>query len=170
MTAAGSGRGDYPGEPWTVPKFYWTVLARSAFEAAYDGLDGDDVLSEWTVPRLQDIPFGFADEDIDAVVETGPDAYAAKVAALAAQFTPPEARATGIAATQTVVAIGRFVSASAFGLLWYAIGSAAAMLVAAGLLTVAIPLVALLLRPYLSAPGGRAAPPAPRPEGSEGAR
>jgi MFS family permease len=92
------------------------------------------------------------------------------LAALAAQFTPAAARATGIAATQTVVAIGRFVSASAFGLLWYAIGSAAAMLVAAGLLAVAIPLVALLLRPYLSAPRGRGAPSAPRPERSEGGR
>ena len=95
VTAAGSGDGDYPGEPWTVPKFYWTVLARSAFEAAYDGLDGDDVLPEWTVPRLEDIPFGFADEDIDAVVETGPDAYAAKVAALAAHATQVALGPTG---------------------------------------------------------------------------
>src|ERR1700742_4315754 len=30
---AAAGTADYPGEPWTVPKFYWTVLAESAFEA-----------------------------------------------------------------------------------------------------------------------------------------
>src|ERR1700738_337973 len=34
VAAAGSGAGpaDYPGEPWTVPKFYWTVLAESALK------------------------------------------------------------------------------------------------------------------------------------------
>ena len=85
--AGGAGSGDYPGEPWAVPKFYWTVLARSAFKAAYDELDPADVLPEWTVPQLEDVPFGFADEDIDAVVETGPDAHAAKVAALGAHAT-----------------------------------------------------------------------------------
>ena len=84
VAAAGPGTGpvagDYPGEPWTVPKFYWTVLARSAFKAAFDTLRGDDLLPEWTMPPpVDDIPFGFSDEDIDAVVEGGPDARAAKV-------------------------------------------------------------------------------------------
>ena len=37
--------------------------------------------------QLDDIPFGFSDEDIDAVVEAGPDARAAKAAALAAHAT-----------------------------------------------------------------------------------
>jgi N-acetyl-1-D-myo-inositol-2-amino-2-deoxy-alpha-D-glucopyranoside deacetylase len=92
---AAAGSGEYPGEPWTVPKFYWTVLARSAFKTAYDGLDGADVLPEWTVPQLEDIPFGYADEDIDAVVETGPDAHAAKVAALAAHATQVAVGPTG---------------------------------------------------------------------------
>src|SRR5271166_919767 len=92
VAAAGPGTGpvagDYPGEPWTVPKFYWTVLARSAFKAAFDTLRGDDLLPEWTMPPpVDEIPFGFSDEDIDAVVEGGPDARAAKVAALAAHAT-----------------------------------------------------------------------------------
>ena len=87
--------GDYPGEPWTVPKFYWTVLARSAFEAACDALDGDDLLPEWTVPPLEDFPFGYSDEDIDAVVEAGPDARAAKAAALAAHATQVVVGPTG---------------------------------------------------------------------------
>lgn len=84
------------------------------------------------------------------------------LAALAAQFTTPETRGTGIAAAQTVVAITRFVSATTFGFLWYAVGRESAMLVVAGVLLVAIPVVALLLRPMLSATsmmaGSEAAP------------
>jgi N-acetyl-1-D-myo-inositol-2-amino-2-deoxy-alpha-D-glucopyranoside deacetylase len=55
VAAAGTvaGTADYPGEPWTVPKFYWTVLARSAFKVAYDTLDGDDLRPEWKIPSLE---------------------------------------------------------------------------------------------------------------------
>lgn len=74
------------------------------------------------------------------------------LAALAAQLTTPETRGTGIAAAQTVVAVARFVSAAGFGLLWFAIGREQSMLVVAVLLAIAIPLVALLLRPLLRAP------------------
>ncbi|WP_106816280.1 MFS transporter [Microbacterium timonense] len=72
------------------------------------------------------------------------------LAALASQLTRPETRGTGIAAAQTVVALTRFVAATGFGFLWYAIGPDASMVVVAVLLAIAIPLVALLLRPYLS--------------------
>jgi len=85
VTAAGTA--DYPGERWTVPKLYWSVLARSAFKAAYDALDGDDLRPEWKMPPLEELPFGYSDEDIDAVVEAGPDARAAKAVALAAHAT-----------------------------------------------------------------------------------
>lgn len=74
------------------------------------------------------------------------------LAALAAQLTTPETRGTGIAAAQTVVALSRFLSASGFGLLWFTIGREPSMLIVSGLLVVAIPLIALLLRPYLSSP------------------
>jgi N-acetyl-1-D-myo-inositol-2-amino-2-deoxy-alpha-D-glucopyranoside deacetylase len=84
---AAAGTADYPGEPWTVPKLYWTVLARSAFKTAYDALDGDDLRREWKMPQLEELPFGYSDEDIDAVVEAGPEAWAAKAAALAAHAT-----------------------------------------------------------------------------------
>jgi N-acetyl-1-D-myo-inositol-2-amino-2-deoxy-alpha-D-glucopyranoside deacetylase len=90
VAAAGTEAGtaaDYPGEPWTVPKLYWTVLARSAFKAAYDALDVDDLRPEWKMPPLEQLPFGYSDEDIDAVVEAGPAARAAKAAALAAHAT-----------------------------------------------------------------------------------
>ena len=72
------------------------------------------------------------------------------LAALSSQLTRPETRGTGIAAAQTVVALSRFVSATGFGFLWYAFGPETSMIVVAVLLAIAIPLVALLLRPYLS--------------------
>ena len=72
------------------------------------------------------------------------------LAALASQLTSPETRGTGIAAAQTVVALTRFVAATGFGILWYVIGPEASMLIVAGLLAVAIPVVAVLLRSYLS--------------------
>ncbi|MFC8682187.1 MFS transporter [Microbacterium ureisolvens] len=75
------------------------------------------------------------------------------LAALAAQLTTPETHGTGIAAAQTVVALTRFLSAVGFGFLWFAVGRENSMLIVAALLAVAIPLVALLLRPFLSARG-----------------
>nr|WP_295014351.1 MFS transporter [uncultured Microbacterium sp.] len=75
------------------------------------------------------------------------------LAALAAQLTTPETHGTGIAAAQTVVALTRFVSAAGFGVLWYTLGRQPSMLIVAALLIVAVPLVALLLRPFLSARG-----------------
>ncbi len=89
VAAAGSraGAGGYPGEPWTVPKFYWSVLAAGAFQAAWRALDRDDLLPEWKIPSQAEFDFGYADADIDAVVEAGPEARAAKAAALAAHAT-----------------------------------------------------------------------------------
>lgn len=72
------------------------------------------------------------------------------LSALAAQLTTPETHATGIGAAQTVVAVSRFFSAVGFGFLWFAIGREASVLVVAGVLLVAIPCVALLLKPFLS--------------------
>ena len=79
------------------------------------------------------------------------------LAALAAQLTTPDTHGTGIAAAQTVVAVTRFLSAAGFGLLWYGVGRENSMWIVSGLLVVAIPLIALLLRPYLSARGQEAA-------------
>ncbi|MCR2793568.1 MFS transporter [Microbacterium sp. zg.Y625] len=75
------------------------------------------------------------------------------LAALAAETTSPQTRATGIAAVQTVVAVTRFASAAGFGVLWYALGREPAMIAVAVLLAVAIPVAALVLRPFLSATG-----------------
>jgi N-acetyl-1-D-myo-inositol-2-amino-2-deoxy-alpha-D-glucopyranoside deacetylase len=84
---AAAGTGDYPGEAWTVPKFYWSVFAESAFMAGLHALDRDDLRPGWKIPPEEEFEFGYADEDIDAVVEAAPDARAAKTAALAAHAT-----------------------------------------------------------------------------------
>lgn len=86
VAAAGS-TDDYPGEPWAVPKFYWTVLAASAFAAGWRELDREDLLPGWMIPPQDEFDFGYADSDIDAVVQADPDALAAKKAALAAHET-----------------------------------------------------------------------------------
>lgn len=93
---AAAGTNKYPGEPWTVPKFYWTVLAMSAFIAARNAVDrDDDLLPGWVVPPVAELTFGYSDEDIDAVVEVGEQAHAAKVAALAAHATQVVVGPTG---------------------------------------------------------------------------
>ncbi|MGF6823712.1 MFS family permease [Microbacterium sp. ZKA21] len=74
------------------------------------------------------------------------------LAALAAQLTTPETRATGIAAAQTVVAVARFIGATGFGILWFVLGRESSLLVVALLLVIAIPLAAWLLRTLLRTP------------------
>jgi len=86
--AAAGDSGAYPGQPWQVPKFYWTVIARSAFVAGWAALEPGDLLPGWVVPP-PDGEFGglgFPDDEIDAVIND-PSAVAAKVAALSAHAT-----------------------------------------------------------------------------------
>lgn len=73
------------------------------------------------------------------------------LAALAAQFSPPDNTASGIAATQTVVAVARLIASTGFGILWFAIGRVDAMLIVAAVLALAIPAVVVILRPLLTA-------------------
>lgn len=86
---------DYPGEPWDVPKFYWTVLAVDAFLAGWDDLGPEDFLPGWAKPPQEEFDFGYSDDAIDAVVAAPPDALAAKVAALAAHATQVVVGPTG---------------------------------------------------------------------------
>jgi N-acetyl-1-D-myo-inositol-2-amino-2-deoxy-alpha-D-glucopyranoside deacetylase len=92
---AAAGTSDYPGKPWTVPKFYWSVIAVSAFMAGWHTLNRDDLLPGWTIPPAEEFGFGYADSDINAVVEAGPDAHAAKAAALGAHATQVVVGPTG---------------------------------------------------------------------------
>jgi N-acetyl-1-D-myo-inositol-2-amino-2-deoxy-alpha-D-glucopyranoside deacetylase len=92
---AAAGTADYPGEPWTVPKFYWTVFATSAFAAARGDVKPGDLLPDWVLPSPEELTFGFPDEDIDAVVEAAEEARAAKAKALAAHATQVVVGPTG---------------------------------------------------------------------------
>lgn len=60
------------------------------------------------------------------------------IAALAGRLVPAQARTSGIAAAQTVVALARMLASAGFGLLWLLLGPAAAMMTAAAVLVVAI--------------------------------
>jgi N-acetyl-1-D-myo-inositol-2-amino-2-deoxy-alpha-D-glucopyranoside deacetylase len=91
-----AGTGDYPGAPWTVPKFYWTVTAKSAFAAGWRTLDRGDLRPEWRPPSTDGEldRLGYPDGEIDAVVDA-PDAVGAKTAALAAHTTQVTVGPTG---------------------------------------------------------------------------
>ncbi|MDM4138893.1 MULTISPECIES: N-acetyl-1-D-myo-inositol-2-amino-2-deoxy-alpha-D-glucopyranoside deacetylase [Mycobacterium] len=110
IEAAGAGAG-FAGEPWVVPKFYWSVFATSAFEAAMDALTPADLRPEWSIPPKEEFTFGYADEDIDAVVDTAPQAVAAKRAALAAHATQvvvgPTGRACALSNNAAIPILGQ---------------------------------------------------------------
>lgn len=85
MAAVAAAAGtEHPGQPWAVPKVYWTVIATSAMAAGLDALE--DVPPDWTRVTIDVIPFGYPDDAIDAVVDV-PDHLPAKVAALRAHAT-----------------------------------------------------------------------------------
>jgi MFS family permease len=73
------------------------------------------------------------------------------LSALATQTVPEESRASGIAAAQTVVALSRFVSSIAFGLMWQLGGRTEALWVMGAALTVALVGATWLMRPMLQA-------------------
>lgn len=69
------------------------------------------------------------------------------LAALASRLVSPDKVATGIGAAQTVVALCRMASSAGFGVLWFALGAAPAMLTAAVTLAAALLATAVLMRP-----------------------
>jgi MFS family permease len=68
------------------------------------------------------------------------------LAALTASLVPASVRATGIATTQTVVAVARFASSLLFGVLWATLGRGPAVYAYAAMLVLAIPAAWWLLR------------------------
>lgn len=76
---AASGTSAYPGQPWTVPKFYWTVTARAAWQAAGAALGPADLRDRWQLPT--DADFGYPDEQITTVID-GTASLPAKIDAL----------------------------------------------------------------------------------------
>jgi len=83
---AASGGPLYPGEPWAVPKFYWNVMANSSIEEGARQLADIDLPPTWSRVSREEFDWGYADADIDAVIDA-PDSRAAKVAALRAYTT-----------------------------------------------------------------------------------
>jgi N-acetyl-1-D-myo-inositol-2-amino-2-deoxy-alpha-D-glucopyranoside deacetylase len=89
---AASGSDEFPGKPWTVPKVYWAVIATSAMA---DGLDAiGDTPPEWLRVSVDEIPFGYPDDEIDAVIDVA-EQLPAKVAALRAHATQVTLAADG---------------------------------------------------------------------------
>jgi N-acetyl-1-D-myo-inositol-2-amino-2-deoxy-alpha-D-glucopyranoside deacetylase len=95
VAAAGSS-GDYSGQPWSVPKLYWTVIARSAFTAGWEALGPGDLRDEWVIPPADGDfgELGFGDDEIDAVIDD-PAVLPAKTAALLAHATQLTVGPTG---------------------------------------------------------------------------
>ena len=81
---------------WPVPRFYWTVVSSSAFQEAMAGLGPQDGQPDWV--RLDDVPFGYPDDRISAVVDA-PEHLPAKVAAMRAHATQMTLGPTGRAFT-----------------------------------------------------------------------
>ena len=81
---AAAASDEYPGTPWWVPKFYWTVMSTSAMAAGLADLD--DVPEGWIRVSFDEVPFGHPDNEIDAVIDVA-DHLPAKVASLRAHAT-----------------------------------------------------------------------------------
>lgn len=94
------------------------------------------------------VPFAGAASTLLALALLG-TFYAATdgvLAAVAGRLVPEQVRASGIASAQTVVALARMGSAAGFGLLWFAMGPQAAMLLVAALVLVAVPAALFAVR------------------------
>ncbi len=83
---ARAGGSELPGTGWDVPKFYWTVMARSALVAGLHALAGTDLPAGWFLPPASEFAFAYDDERIDAMIHA-PASRATKVAAMRAHAT-----------------------------------------------------------------------------------
>ncbi|KUH93551.1 N-acetyl-1-D-myo-inositol-2-amino-2-deoxy-alpha-D-glucopyranoside deacetylase [Mycolicibacterium acapulense] len=85
MAAVAAAEGpEFPGEPWTVPKVYWAVTSKAAIAEGLAGID--DAPAEWTRVTVDEVPFGYPDDEIDAAIDD-PGQLSAKVAAMRAHAT-----------------------------------------------------------------------------------
>jgi N-acetyl-1-D-myo-inositol-2-amino-2-deoxy-alpha-D-glucopyranoside deacetylase len=79
---------------WAVPKFYWTVTATSAMGSGLRALSG--LPDEWITVDIKDVPFGYPDDRIDAVIDATAH-LSAKVAAMRAHATQVSVTPDGLA-------------------------------------------------------------------------
>jgi N-acetyl-1-D-myo-inositol-2-amino-2-deoxy-alpha-D-glucopyranoside deacetylase len=77
---------------WAVPKFYWTVMGSTAMRAGLQGMG--DLPEHWIRIDIGDVPFGYADDRIDAAVDVTAQ-LPAKVAAMRAHATQVTVAADG---------------------------------------------------------------------------
>ncbi|WP_202915549.1 MULTISPECIES: N-acetyl-1-D-myo-inositol-2-amino-2-deoxy-alpha-D-glucopyranoside deacetylase [unclassified Mycolicibacterium] len=90
--AASTGDG-HPGEPWQVPKFYWTVMDGDSMAEGLESLNGMELPDGWLRIPASALPFDLGHR-IDAVVDV-PDSLPAKVAAMRAHQTQVTVEPTG---------------------------------------------------------------------------
>lgn len=91
---AASGDAGGPGDPWLVPKFYWTVTVDSAVDAGLRELSTIELPAGWIVLPPGDLGFGYPDDQIDAEIDASLH-LEAKVAALTAHATQVSVAAGG---------------------------------------------------------------------------
>jgi len=82
--AASAGDG-HPGEPWQVPKFYWTVMDGESMAEALESINGIELPESWVRIPATALPFDLGHR-IDAVIDAQ-DSLPAKVAAMRAHQT-----------------------------------------------------------------------------------
>jgi MFS family permease len=80
------------------------------------------------------------------------------LAAVAGRLVDPSARASAIGTAQTVVAVARMIASAGFGLLWFTLGRASAMLAVAAVLAIAIPVCLLAVRTLAGSERARTTP------------
>ncbi|MDV3124338.1 N-acetyl-1-D-myo-inositol-2-amino-2-deoxy-alpha-D-glucopyranoside deacetylase [Mycobacterium sp. 21AC1] len=82
---------------WVVPKFYWSVMATSAMDSGLKALT--DLPAGWIRLTVDEVPFGYPDDRIDAVVDVS-EQLSAKAGALRAHATQvtvsPDGRACAL--------------------------------------------------------------------------
>lgn len=82
--AASAGDG-HPGEPWQVPKFYWTVMDGESMAEALESINEVELPDSWVRIPASALPFDLG-RRIDAVIDAQ-DSLPAKVAAMRAHQT-----------------------------------------------------------------------------------
>ncbi len=90
--AASAGDG-HPGEPWQVPKFYWTVMDGESMAEALESLNGIELPESWVRIPASALPFDLGHR-IDAIIDAQ-DSLPAKVAAMRAHETQVTVEPTG---------------------------------------------------------------------------
>ncbi len=90
--AASAGDG-HPGEPWQVPKFYWTVMDGESMAEALESINEVELPDSWVRIPASALPFDLGHR-IDAVIDAQ-DSLPAKVAAMRAHQTQVTVESSG---------------------------------------------------------------------------